>query len=81
MVELGIPKLEKYASSNPLLKERYPTPPSEEENIIIRIALFVSESVMDVYFELLWKLKYWLKVLDNWVINWIDWESRIVKEW
>ena len=51
MFELGMPKLEKYAKSNPLLKERYPIPPKEEENKIIRIALFVSESVMDVFFE------------------------------
>ena len=51
MFELGIPKLEKYAKSNPLLKERYPIPPREAENKIIRIALFVSESVTDVFFE------------------------------
>ena len=53
MFELGMPKLEKYANSNPLLKERYPIPPREAENKIIRIALFVSESVTDVFFELL----------------------------
>ena len=51
MFELGMPKLEKYAKSNPLLKERYPIPPREAENKIIRIALFVSESVTDVFFE------------------------------
>ena len=55
MVALGISKWEKYARSNPLLKERNAIPPRDEEITIMRIAYFVSESVTNVFPEMSWK--------------------------
>ena len=51
MVELGIPKNEKQAKSNPLLKETNDIPPNDVEIKIMRIAYFVSESVMIFFYK------------------------------
>ena len=55
MVELGMPNWEKYASSNPLLKERKAIPARDDEITIMCIANFVSESVTNVFSEMLCK--------------------------
>ena len=40
-----------FTRSNPLLKEGYDIPPREAVSKIMRIAFFVSESVIDVFAE------------------------------